>query len=295
MRLRLTGLFVATALQPQCQGVARARDRYARCAPTRMKWLVLIGLGCLLSVSLAATASAAPVYIESGGVVSMEAEGFSANDNSGSPNWSAGTSGFSNATGGAFMHVLPNLNTGHSAPDVLLPPYLDYEFQVGTAGTYRLYLRFDAPSAGPPPDDLPMDSDSLYASILGESQFYRFAKEESSTTSRSGSLDGDFATDPWQGDGLINSDSAFTNPDAATWSLGVGDHTLRVAFREDGVGLDKLVLQLVSVESPLGDGPPVSAIVPEPLGVIAWLPGCAALVLLQCSRRRRAPYRQPNH
>jgi cysteine-rich repeat protein len=175
------------------------------------------------------------------------------------------TGGFANATGGAYLQALPNVNGGQSSAEVLDPPYVDYAVHLENPGTYQLYLRFDAPAAGAPPDDLPTQSDSLFAAILGQADFYRFAKQladplDPPPADRTGSLDGDFATDPWQGEALLNSDAPFGNPDPAVWTLPAGNHVLRITLREDGVALDKLVLEETSLAAPTGEGPDESAL-----------------------------------
>jgi hypothetical protein len=202
----------------------------------------------LLAIALSPGVSDAAEFVEVAGTVSMEAENFSARDNSGSPNWQLGSSGFGGVAGDGFMEATPNFNLGNGGAEVLLPPYLDYTFTIATAGTYRLHLRFDAPA-----DDL--GSDSLFVTLAEGGDYYRFSKQEDDVTLRAGGVDGSFATDPWQDVGLRNSDIPFSNPDSALFSLGPGSHTLRVTFREDGVALDKLVLRLDGMAAPVGEGP----------------------------------------
>lgn len=198
-------------------------------------------------------------FLGAGNLVSMDAEDATGVDNSGSWAWTLRNAGFANATGGAFYQALPNVNGGNGAAQVLDPPYLDYAFHLETAGDYQLFLRFDAPAAGAPPDDVPAQSDSLYASVLGQTDFYRFTKQldplDPPPNERAGSLDGDFATDPWQGEALLNSDAPFANPDSAVWTLPAGNHVVRITLREDGVALDKLVVQEMSLAAPTAAGP----------------------------------------
>src|ERR1051325_2798800 len=108
---------------------------------------------------LAAVATQAAIYKESGGRVLIEAEHFdvrTANadthiwqimpDENGAP-FTAADAGFVNARGGKYMQSQPDTLGGNVAnyntvAQVGQDPHLDFKVQISNAGQYRLYLRF---------------------------------------------------------------------------------------------------------------------------------------------------------
>jgi hypothetical protein len=125
-------------------------------------WLAAGGLW----FSLVVPASAATIYVESGGVVAFEAEGFSGKIDDPSHNWTIQTVGFSNATGGSYMQLLPDDSTQRtsSAADVSTAPFLLYDILISQAGTYQLFARFEAFPGG----IAGRSGDSFYAQIAGQ-------------------------------------------------------------------------------------------------------------------------------
>jgi hypothetical protein len=125
-------------------------------------WLAAGGLW----FSLVVTAGAATIYVESGGVVAFEAEGFSGKIDDPSHNWTIQTVGFSNATGGSYMQLLPDDSTQRtsSAADVSTAPFLLYDILISQAGTYQLFARFEAFPGG----IAGRSGDSFYAQIAGQ-------------------------------------------------------------------------------------------------------------------------------
>jgi hypothetical protein len=116
--------------------------------------------------SLVAPSGAATIYVESGGVVAFEAEGFSGKIDDPSHNWTIQTVGFSNATGGSYMQLLPDDSTQRtsSAADVSTAPFLLYDILISQAGTYQLFARFEAFPGG----IAGRSGDSFYAQIAGQ-------------------------------------------------------------------------------------------------------------------------------
>ena len=138
-------------------------------------------------------------------MVAFEAEGFSSTSDGSPHTWSVETSGFLNPTGGSFIQALPDDGTGRfTLPDVGALPTAEYDFDITLGGTYQLYARFDAL------DNL---ADSFYAEVVGESDFYRFAKE-----GEPGDLDGDFSTG--RGRERLNSTKYSLARETPTLSLG---------------------------------------------------------------------------
>jgi hypothetical protein len=125
-------------------------------------WLAAGGLW----FSLVAPAGAATSSVESGGVVAFEAEGFSGKIDDPSHNWTIQTVGFSNATGGSYMQLLPDDSTQRtsSAADVSTAPFLLYDILISQAGTYQLFARFEAFPGG----IAGRSGDSFYAQIAGQ-------------------------------------------------------------------------------------------------------------------------------
>ena len=204
----------------------------------------------------------AAVYLESGGVLSVEGENFTSRMGDGSDAWfivpteSPGDPpSFINASGGSFVQTLPDNGGANTSNPPSQNPHVDYAFNISTAGTYRAWLRWDG---GTPSGN----ADSIYASIVElqdgaggtNADWYRFAH----------GVDRNFNTIPWDGSGASESVSAGGGNVAATWALAPGDYTFRVFMREDGSALDKFVLQLSSLGTPSGLGPAESQLVPEP-------------------------------
>lgn len=157
-------------------------------------------------------------FVETGGVVSMEAE-----DGLLGANWlvreDASYAGV-NASGGQFIEIQSSLNrlvqqVTESNPDNIC----SYPFTISTDGDYRLWVRFQTTS----------DQDDSF--------FWR--------------LDGGTWTIQNDVTGLglwVEIDL----PEGASFS---GSHDLEITYRENGTFLDKFVVQLASVAPPSGDGP----------------------------------------
>ncbi|HEY6227989.1 MAG TPA: PA14 domain-containing protein, partial [Verrucomicrobiae bacterium] len=215
---------------------------------------------------LAAVATQAAIYKESGGRVLIEAEHFdvrTANadthiwqimpDENGAP-FTAADAGFVNARGGKYMQSQPDILGGNVAnyntvAQVGQDPHLDFKVQISNAGQYRLYLRFGGYDGS---------SDSIYAQILEVMttaggtgpDWYRYVGQNA----------GDFDSQPWNGSGAPSTDTANRvggggGEIPAVWNLTAGTYTIRLGMREDGSAVDAICLQFASLPAPDNPGP----------------------------------------
>jgi hypothetical protein len=233
--------------------------------------------GSVLCAALAALwipniASATPIYLEAGGVVVGEGELFSrrtaALDGTA---WKIAPTEVSNpsdnaqpnssARGGRYVQLLPDTNLTGAGP--LNAPSIEYDVFITTAGTYRLYVRWEGNSSAF------LNSDSLFADIVQ-------LKDGSAPAFGTGTnliadwyelfqpLDADFSTLSWDGQGGPEENGPTPSDSNMTWVISTpGLYTLRFSKREDGAAIDAWVLQLGALAAPSGVGPPASSIVPE--------------------------------
>ena len=214
--------------------------------------IVLFAAGFLLT--LAGTAGADSVFMETGGRVVAEAEHFSASAPLGAKEWKPVPS--SNAPAGGtipnargsdadnYIQLLPDEGIGGGG--VNNPPYVDYTVRIGTTGQYQLWLRWDGIK-----DD--GGSDSVFAGIVelidgggGKADWYRYHHYPN----------GNFGVLPWHGEGEYEGSSAGGNDTDAVWNISTpGDYTVRISQREDGAAVDALVLQRTTLSDPTGNGP----------------------------------------
>jgi len=196
--------------------------------------------------------------VESGGVVQGEAENYHLKANSTVapatdawvevPTVAAQGATFENAQGGLFFQCQPDDATAPSAAfsGANAGAQVDYKIQISTAGTYRLYLRWDGWNDA---------SDSLYAGILeladGAGGTHADWYEDA------GHVTSDFAQQNWDGLGEAEANRFDPAQNVMTWTISAGAiaanagiFTLRVVGREDGVALDAWRLQLTSLPDP---------------------------------------------
>lgn len=168
-------------------------------------------------------------FVESGGLVSIEAEHYSATVSRASHSWSVAADG--NASGGSLVTASPNNNTNINTGYTTGSPELDFQVQFTTTGTYYVWLRGSGATA---------DDDSAHAGIdgTGPASADRISSFGSSLTWSKSTMDGPVAT------------IVVSSP---------GIHTVNVWMREDGFRLDKLVLTTSSSYTPSGAGPTESA------------------------------------
>ncbi len=235
-------------------------------------------LACAVFAASAVAGSAQAAFVEDGGQAVMEAENFTSRSDAVDlpdgpaetepnqwlviPDESASSDPFANARAGRFVQMLDAAGVngeGNFSDPTGVGPFVDYVVRITTPGDYRLFARWDSPGGS---------SNSFYAMVLDPS-----GDMIGDVETFSGNQDLDFATGPW---------------DAATelWNLGPGDHTVRLAPREEGVAVDAVILQLDSLANPTGDGPPESpmdgdgtpdiAVSPSSLSFGAVPPGSSA-------------------
>ncbi len=126
------------------------------------------------------------------------------------------TSQSNTASNGEYVTIQSGNNSTGSAPGNT-NGHITYDFNISTGGTYTLWARVQAPTAS---------DDSFWIRMDGGSWINWNSIAPGSTT--------------WTWD------------DVTSYSLGTGNHTLTVAYREDGTDLDKLYLTTAS--SPSGTG-----------------------------------------
>lgn len=217
------------------------------------------------SVALALAMSVVPVhaltYIESNGVVSMEGEAFSSRTINGAtldqytivPGESAGAGPNSNFRGKGYVQSLPDdqIGTG-SGPNI--GATVSYEVNISTPGTYRLFLRWDGNATVGGGGN----ADSIFADIveLKDGSGGAIADHYEYNTS----VDGNFNTNAWDGNGGFELNTATGTPKvAANFNITTpGKYNVRVSQREDGSTVDALVLQLANLAAPSNTGPVVS-------------------------------------
>ncbi len=167
-------------------------------------------------------------FEESGGLVSIEAENFTANTAQGSHSWALLTD--SAASGGSLMASTPDNGTAHNTGYVTNSPRLDYEATFASSGTYHVWVRGRAGGAGI------YDSDSVHVGLNGAAV---------SSADRISSFSGSFG---WSHDTMDGAIATINVPSAGT-------HTVNVWMREDGFYFDKLVLTTDAAFTASGNGP----------------------------------------
>jgi len=183
------------------------------------------------TASYAADASAPGAFLESGGLVVMEAEDSTA-ATAGSGAAAGSTFTLAQASGQSGSGVLQATpNAGVNTRDQLIGPRRDYAVRFGSAGTYYVWVRL----AGATTDD-----DSVHAGLNG-------------TAATLGNV-GLIAPGPDLGwANKVGSARVSVNVAAA------GVATVNLWMREDGVQVDRLLLTKAAAFTPTGAGPAESA------------------------------------
>ena len=182
-----------------------------------------------VSINVSPPVTSGDCFIESGGMVVMEAENYSAaapgTGAQAAFTWQELSDPF--ASGGTAMEV-PNGSGGGWTGLNLTGPRLDYDINFTQTGTYLLWVRTSAPTG---------NDDSFHAGLDGVSY-----------TNTSG-----------VGMGNVVGDWGWTNEANSGQSVEIvvntpGLHTLNIWMREDGVKVDKMILTQAST-APNGIGP----------------------------------------
>ncbi|MFC1976540.1 RHS repeat domain-containing protein, partial [Chloroflexota bacterium] len=167
-------------------------------------------------------------YLESGGLVVLEAEGFSQISSGSSHDWllKSSQTGY---TGTGYLQSWPDIDTTLAPTDLSSSPVVSYTIDFTTPGTYFVWVRAYAESAA---------NDSLYLGLDGNL--------ESVTGFDPGLWD-------WAGE---------ETPNGAAVELAVtssGLHTLNLWMREDGLQVDRILLTTDTTYIPDSFGPAESA------------------------------------
>ncbi|BCU77597.1 hypothetical protein llg_23120 [Luteolibacter sp. LG18] len=163
------------------------------------------------------------------------------------------TTANASASNSAYLEVIPTYNNIGTAPDGETGEFVaSYDFSIAATGNYRFWFRVFAANA---------DADSFFWRIDGGNWVMENGRAGNGT---------------W-----YSVDSSILD------NLAAGGHLLEIAYRENGTGLDKFVIQLDSLAAPIGSGP-VETIVPAiPGGLtamamsssrvnLAWAPAAGA-------------------
>ncbi|MGY0217397.1 tandem-95 repeat protein [Endozoicomonadaceae bacterium StTr2] len=169
----------------------------------------------------------APVFAESNGLVSIEAENFSSSVARSGNSWSVESDG--SASGGKQVNTANNDADGFNEGYTGLSSELTYDIQFDSAGTYYVWLRGEAPDGR---------SDSAHIGLNGEAiaTGHRVDFEAGSGHQ-------------WTGDRMENDGRITIEVDAP------GVHQLNLWMREDGAAVDKIVISDNADYVPTGNGP----------------------------------------
>lgn len=158
-----------------------------------------------------------------------------------------------NASNGAYIEVAPIYNNTGSVPDgESQESVVSYDFNLSTGGNYRFWFRMFAASA---------DDDSFFWRIDG----------------------GNWVLE----NGRVGNGMWYSADNALLDALAAGPHFLEIAYREDGAGIDKLVLQLDNLPDPAGSGSAETIVPTVPGGLdaiavsqsqvnLSWMPVAGA-------------------
>jgi hypothetical protein len=164
-------------------------------------------------------------FVESAGMVVMEAESFHDNIPRANHTWTVVSNG--SASGGELLRSDPNNGTNINTGYVNGSPELRFDVNFTTTGTYNVWVRGIGPNA---------DADSCHVGIdgMGPGSSDRISSFGTSLSWSRSTMDGNTAT--------INVSAP-------------GVHTISLWMREDGFSFDKLVLTTSGSFSPSGTGP----------------------------------------
>ncbi|MGE0301060.1 MAG: Ig-like domain-containing protein, partial [Thermoleophilia bacterium] len=165
-------------------------------------------------------------YLPSGGLVVMEAEGFSANTPRGGDAWTAG-SGPAGSVGTSLV-VGPDDGTGWDANALGTAPQLDIPVNFPSSGTWHAWVRVYSPNTA---------GNSVHLGLDGAGQ--------TASTNVSNETFGQWV---WFR-------TRMTSPTARLEIPTAGVHAVNVFGREDGIAIDRILLTTNANYTPTGEGP----------------------------------------
>lgn len=222
----------------------------------RLTRRIAVYMAAFALTAMPITKAAENVFKETGGVVVIEAEHFTARTaNTDGAKYTVipdeqqlgqpgGTPAYINARG-SYIVPLPDavgggVNHNGTTDALTTPPFVDYKVQISTPGDYRLWLRWGGYDGS---------SDSMYGQILelvdtnAQTGWYRYSR----------SIGANFASADWHGIGGLNKNNGGPDADDVPTVFTIpaaGTYTIRLTQREDGSGTDALILQLNSLPDP---------------------------------------------
>jgi glycosidase len=161
----------------------------------------------------AAAAFAQPIYLESGGVIAFEAEGFAVNSPRGAHAWTA-TNDAPGFHGSAFVRALPDIGSNVVSGWTTASPQLDFTAHFATSGVYYVWLRA-RPTDG--------NDDSVHVGLNGQTN-----------------AGGPVVWSSYGGWGWTNAN--LSGGAASVVAPAPGPHTFNLWMREDGIRIDRVVL-----------------------------------------------------
>lgn len=185
----------------------------------------------LITVNPVVAADPNPTFLESNGMVVLEAEDASIVNRAQS--WLPQT-GFTGFSGTAYLSAQPNSGMNNSTGYVGVSPEAQFRVKFAQTGTYYVWVR--AYSTGPADDSINIGLDG--AAVASGETLSMFPA----------------GTWAWSNQKMDNVGRVTLNIASA------GVHTINVWMREDGFNLDKLVLATSSTFTPTGLGPGESPI-----------------------------------
>jgi hypothetical protein len=222
----------------------------------------------LLAATMFWSQAAPALYLESGGIVTVEAEHVGARTDQPDdpfhgwkivPTEDAGESTYIDARGNQYVQVLPNTGDNANVPErVQNPPWADFYVEITTPGVYSLWLRWGGYSG---------DSDSMYASIVelkdgfggANADWYRFGRNINDATAGDNSFNRG-----WDGNGGFESNSGDAGGVPTVWNIqSPGIYTIRLTMREDAAAVDTILLQRDNMPAPGNPGPAESTSVSQ--------------------------------
>ncbi len=172
-------------------------------------------------LALSASARAATLFSENGGVMDIEAESWSNNIPRGGAEWDT-SAVIAGSSGAGYVEANPNVGVNQSTTWLTTSPQLDYAVNFSAAGTHYVWVRMFAYTN---------TDDSVHAGLLS-------AGPPGSTNTAFGISLPDGATNTWFW--TTNRITGVSNRPTINASVGV--QTFSLWMREDGARIDRVIL-----------------------------------------------------